>query len=159
MRSKQLYALGALLLLAVMALYFYLNPSYRLSLEAKAYYTIGDYQNAYTVASQAYERNNYNNMAFTIQVQSQNALKHIEFIELAKQYYAQIQQISNKKEISRADKLKIKMLAEVVLQSYERLKSKMLHDKVLVEDAKKYRDNFQKLYDSLFRDEDRGDRS
>ena len=156
MRSKQFYAFGALLLLAAMALYFYLNPSYRLSLEAKAYYTIGDYHNAYTLASQAYERNSYNNMAFTIQVQSQNALEHIEFIELAKQYYAKIRQISNQEQISRADKLKIKMLAEVVLQSYERLKSKMLHDKVLVEDAKKYKDNFQKLYDSLFNEDAKG---
>jgi len=108
MQTKQLSALAALLLLVVMAVYFYLHPSYRLSLEAKIYYTIGEYDSAHETASQAYELNKYNRMAFTIMVQSKNAQKFLEFISMAKEYYAQIQSIAAKPEVTNADKVKIR---------------------------------------------------
>lgn len=150
MQSKYLYMIGAFLFLAAMALYFYLHPSYRLSFEAKIYYTIGDYDSAYEVASKAYAMNEYNTMAFTIKVQSENANRYRDFIKLAREYYAKIEEISQKKDIQKSDKLRIKMLSEVVLQSYKRLNPTRLTDKILVKDAKRYYESFQKLYDNLF---------
>lgn len=150
MHTKHLWGFGALLLLVAMAVYFYLHPSYRLSLEAKIYYTIGEYESAYEIAEQAYELNQYNRMAFTVMVQSKNAQKFLEFIEMAKEYYTQIQAIAAKEDVNNADKIKIKMLSEVVLQSHKRLNPTQLTDETLVKDAQKYKDNFQKLYDDLF---------
>lgn len=150
MQSKQWYAFIALLLLVVMAIYFYLHPSYRLSLEAKIFYTIKEYENAYEVASSAYELNHYNNMAFTIMVQSKNALRHEAYIKRAKEYYERIEQISAKDTVSSADKIRIKMLCEVILAEYKKLNPTRLTDKELVQEAKQQNDRFQTLYDSIF---------
>ncbi len=150
MRSKYLVLLGALATVIVMAVYFYLHPSYKLSLEAKVYYSIGDYDSALETAQKAYEQNEYNRMAFTVLVQSKNAKKFLEFIRMAKEYYAKIETISQKETISNADRQKIKMLTQIVLESYKRLNATRLTDEVLVEDAKKYYENFVALHRRVF---------
>jgi hypothetical protein len=154
MHSKNIYAFASLLFLAVMALYFYLHPSYRLSLEAKIYYTIGDYDSAYEVASKAYEINSYNTMAFTVMVQSSRANEYRDFIAFAKESYEKIEAISQQEDITKADRIRIKMLAEVVIEKYKRLNSTKLTDKGLIEDAKYYNDTFLKLYENLFETKD-----
>ena len=54
MRGKLLFVV-ALILLGSMALYFLTHPSYERSLEAKFYYNIGDYKQAYLLAKEAFE--------------------------------------------------------------------------------------------------------
>ncbi len=150
MQSKLVYSVIALLLLVGMGVYFYLNPSYKLSLEARIYYTIGDYVSAKESASRAYEMNPYNRMAFTVMVQSTTAMKYREYIAMAKEYYSQIKEISQKDNIGKADRAKVKMLAEVVIQSHERLVPTRLTDRELIEDAAYYKDAFVSLYEKLF---------
>jgi len=151
MRSKYWLLIAALLTVAVMVLYFYMHPSYKLSLEAKVYYSIGDYDSALKTAKKAYQMDTYNRMAFTVVVQSRHAKKHLEFIEMAKEYYAKIKKISQQQEVSKADRVRIKMLTQIVLDSYKRLKATPLIDTVLIEDAKKYYENFMQLQQRLFK--------
>ena len=121
MRSKYWLLIAALITIAAMVLYFYMHPSYKLSLKAKVYYSIGDYDSALQAAKKAYEMNSYNRMAFTIVVQSRHAKKHLDFIQTAKTYYAKIKDISQQENVSKADKIRIKMLTQIVLDSYKRL--------------------------------------
>ena len=71
-----LLTLGFLLL---MGSYFFFHPSYQKSLEAKLHYTMGDYQKAYTLSSEAYALEPYNRMANSIMVQSKYALRYVNY--------------------------------------------------------------------------------
>jgi len=51
------WTLLTLIFLLLMGSYFAFNPSYQLSLEAKVYYSMSDYEKAYDLSSEAYEIN------------------------------------------------------------------------------------------------------
>ena len=123
-----------LLLLFVLSvfLYYFLNDSYRYSLEAKAYYELGEYEKAQKLANKAYNLDKYNRMAFTIITQSKIAKMWVDYIKNSKEYFMQIESISNKENISKADKIRIKMMLEIIIGEYETLQ----HSKLLDKDAK-----------------------
>jgi tetratricopeptide (TPR) repeat protein len=130
--------------------YFYLNPSYRLSLEAKYYFETGNYEKAYRLAQEAYVLDPYNRMAFKITVQSRIAESWVRFIKDADDYFSQIEKIAQKKRITKKDRLKIKVMLEILLGEYQTLKSSLLIPESLKIEAKKRYEKAEKLYEELF---------
>jgi tetratricopeptide (TPR) repeat protein len=103
------------------------NTSYRLSLEARYFFSQGDFDKAYSLAKEAYIKDPYNRMAFTVYTQAQIAKQWQNFLKDADKYFSEIDAIANKPNITKKDKIKIKMMLEILLDEYKNLKpSKLL---------------------------------
>jgi len=132
-------------------LYYFSNESYRLSFEAKAYYEFGEYNKAKELAKQAYNRNRYNTMAFTVLTQSKIAEIWQNYIKESNQYLFEINSISNKDIITKADKNKIKIILEVMIGEFNNLpKSKLLNQELKIKAKKNYK-KAVKLYNGIFK--------
>ncbi len=145
-KSLVLFAFSAIL---AMVVYFLLNPSYEKSLEAKYYYEIGDYKKAYERANEAFSLDIYNRMASTIMAQSKIAMKYKKYIDEAKQYLEEINEIVNQESISDADRAKIKLMSEIMVKRYIKLAPSVVTDESLVQEARKYYKNFEKLLEKV----------
>jgi len=120
-----------------------------LSLEAKYYYLTNDFKIAYKLASIAHEQEPYNMMAFTIKQQSGIILELQAIIKEAKEYYKIIQDIANKKNISNNDKIRIKMLSEIIISKFDELNFPLLNKAFLYDEAKQYRNEFAKILKNI----------
>jgi len=149
MRTRYLFPLVALALVLIMGIYFLVNPSYERSIEAKYYYEIGEYEEAYDLASEAFSMDVYNRMAATIMAQSKTSLKYVAYINEAKSYFAQINEIAEQKDISDADRARMKIMSEIMVNSYVKLAPSIITDEDLVKEAKKYHDDFKKLLEKV----------
>lgn len=129
--------------------YFLLNPSYERSLEAKVYYVMGEYHQAHRLASEAFELNPYNRMASTIMTQSQTAMKFVDYIEEAKLYMGKITDIAKGDGVSDAQRARIRLMCEIMIESFEKISATVVTDKELVQEATNYRDKFKKLHDEI----------
>lgn len=132
-------------------LYYFLNESYRLSFEAKMYYEMGEYDKAYILAQKAYKIKPYNNMALTVMTQSKIAKEWLDYIKEADGYFQIISNISNKKEITKADKFRIKLMLEILINRYP-----FLIDSYLISDElyQKTKDRYLKakeIYERVFK--------
>ena len=139
----------AIFFLFAMAVYFITNPSYEKSLEAKYYFEIGDYEESYTLAKEAFSYDVYNKMASTIMTQSQLALKYVKYINDSKKYINDIEKIVSKDEITQADKAKIKIICEIMVDRYKKLVPSVITDEELIKTALKYHDKFRKLLEKV----------
>ncbi len=146
-----LFPLVALGLVVLMAIYFLLNPSYEKSIEAKYYYEIGDYQKAYELANEAFSMDLYNRMASTVMAQSKISMKYQKYVKQAKEYLREINAIAAKQSISDADRAKIKMMSEIMVDSYVKLAPSVITDEALVQEAKTYYKNFEQLLEKVNR--------
>jgi tetratricopeptide (TPR) repeat protein len=133
-------------ILGITALYFYLNPSYRKSFEARYYYSMGDYAQALQLSRDAFTLNSYNRMASTMMTQSKISLQYLNYIDQAQEYMKQIALIARHKQLSSADKAKMKMMSEVVIGSYKHLSPSVMTNKELVRRATFYFDEFTRLH-------------
>lgn len=149
MNIKVLIPLVAFGLILIMGIYFLINPSYEKSLEAKYYYEIGDYHEAYTLSKEAFGIDVYNRMASTIMAQSQTALKYVAYIEMAKKYIAEVNGIASHERISDADKAKIRIICQIMISSYVKLAPSVITDEKLIEDSKNYYEKFEKLLEKV----------
>lgn len=149
MKSKVLIPVLALSLLLVMGGYFLIHPSYEKSLKAKYYYEIGDYKEAYSMAKEAFSLDVYNRMAATIMTQSQTSLKYVSYIQDAKKYMKNIDEIAGHENISDADKAKIRLICNIMLSAYIKLAPSVITDDELVEEAARYNDKFEKLLEKV----------
>jgi tetratricopeptide (TPR) repeat protein len=129
--------------------YFFLNPSYERSLEAKFYYTLGDYRQAQELATQAFEMNPYNRMASTVMTQSQTAMKFVNYIQESKKYMKEIAQIAGGNGVSDAQRAKVKMMCEIMIASHVKIAPTVLTDQDLIKEAQEYHDKFKKLHDEI----------
>jgi len=129
--------------------YFLFNPSYERSLEAKFYYTLGEYRQAEILATEAFELNPYNRMASTIMTQSQTAMKFVNYIEESKKYMQQISAIANGEGVSSAERSKVKLICEVMIDSYAKISATVVTDTALVEEAASYHEKFKKLHEKI----------
>jgi tetratricopeptide (TPR) repeat protein len=111
---------------------------------------MGDYDKAYELASRAYVLNPYNRMAFTLKVQSQIAKEWQHFINDANNFFKKIEEIANKPIITKKDKLRIKLMLEILIDEYKTLKPSLLLPKELKEEAKEKYLKAKKLYEELF---------
>ncbi len=89
-------------------------------------------------------------MAFTVMTQSKIAKEWINFIKDSDRYFKEIEKIANKPKITPRDKLKIKMLLEILIGEYKTLKSSLLLPEELKQEAKKRYEKVKKLYEELF---------
>jgi len=151
MKAKVLIPLVSLGLIVAMAIYFLINPSYEKSLEAKYYYETGSYEKAYELANEAFSMDVYNRMASTIMAQSKTSLKYVKYIDQAKKYMQQINDIAAQQNISDADRAKIKMMSEIMVDSYVKLAPSVITDRALVKEAATYHKNFEQLLEKVNR--------
>ena len=132
-------------------LYYFLNDSYRYSLEAKAYYEMGNYSQSYKLAKKAYDLNKYNKMAFTIVTQSKIAKIWKTFNKESEDYFMKINDISNKETITNVDKIRIKMMLEIIMGQYKDLPHSKLLNKELENQAEIKYKKAKELYDGIFK--------
>jgi len=149
MKNKFTFPIIAALFVLFMIIYFATHPSYEKSLQAKYFYEMGEYDKAYTLANEAFAMDVYNRMASTIMAQSKTSLKYQAYINAAKKYMQDINEIAAKKNISDADRAKIKMMSEIVVDSYTKLAPSVITDIALVKEAKEYHDNFENLLEKV----------
>ena len=150
MLSKIVLVVSAVLFLLFSGFYFIVDSSYQDSFEARFYYFIGNYTQAYKFAKKAYDKDSYNKMAFTVLVQSKIAKEYVDYIETGNRYFEKIDKISSKKEYKNDDKARIKLMCEIMLGEYKKLSPTKLTNQDLVDDAKKINDKFGQLYKELF---------
>jgi tetratricopeptide (TPR) repeat protein len=127
-----------------------LNDSYRLSMEAKYFFEIGDYKKAEILAKKAYILDPYNRMAFTIYTQSQIAKEWEGYIKDSINYFKKIEQIANKNVITKKDREKIKIMLEIIIDEYKTLKKSHLLPEDLKLKAKQLYEKGKKLYVEVF---------
>jgi len=151
MKAKIFFPFMAFLLIGIMIIYFLVNPSYERSLEAKFYYETGNYKKAYELANEAFSMDVYNRMASTIMAQSKTSMKYQKYIDQAKEYIKEINKIASQDTISDADRAKIKMMSEIMVDSYVKLAPSVITDKALVQEAEKYYKNFEQILEKVTR--------
>ena len=151
MKSKFLFPSLAVVFLVIMGLFFLINPSYEKSIQAKYYYNTGNYKEAYKLANEAFSADVYNRMAATIMAQSKTSMKYQKYIQQAKKYMQQINVIASQDSISDADKARMKLMSEIMTDSYVKLAPSVITDKDLVAEAAKYHDDFEKLLEKFNR--------
>ena len=151
MKPRVVISVFAFSLLFIMGLYFLINPSYEKSLKAKYYYEIGEYEEAYTLANEAFSLDLYNRMASTIMAQSKTSLKCAHYIDDAKKYMQEIDEIAKHEYITDSDRAKIKMICKIMLSGYKKLAPSVITDDELVNEAAKYYNIFEKLLEKVNR--------
>ncbi len=144
MRAKSFFLI-AFSFIAAMVLYFSVHPSYERSLEAKFYFETGEYKQAYRLAKEAFELDPYNKMAATVMTQSQYALRYVNYIEDAKRYIKEIETLVQDGSIDDAKRAKIRTIADIMVEAYNKLAPSVIVDEELIKEAKEYHDKFEKL--------------
>ena len=151
MSTKTLLITIATSLIALMALFFLLNPSYEKSLEAKYYYETGNYTLAYELAQEAFSLDVYNRMASTIMAQSKTAMKYEKYIKQAKEYLTQIKEMLSDEGITDEQRARIKLMSQIMVESYIKLAPSVVTDKTLVDEAAHYYKEFEKILEKVDR--------
>jgi tetratricopeptide (TPR) repeat protein len=151
MNNKLMIIVVAFFLLLMMGVYFLVNPSYEQSVKAKYYYEIGEYEQALVLSKEAFSLDQYNRMAATVMAQSITSLKYVKYINMAKGYIIEIDEIAKHEYISDADKAKIRLMCEVMISSYIKLAPSVVTDKKLVEESAYYYQKFENLLEKVNR--------
>lgn len=135
-------------------MYFTLNRSYRLSLEARYYYDQGEFAKAYKKAKEAYLLDPYNRMAFTIYTQSEIAKEWEEFLNDSKEYFKKIQNIANSQNITEKERQKVKIMLEILMDEYKNLKPSLLISDEIKKKAKEEYEKAKGIYEKVFKKRD-----
>ncbi|MFK5937474.1 MAG: hypothetical protein QM497_03660 [Sulfurimonas sp.] len=151
MQNKFIILIFSLGTLGLMLVYFLVNPSYQKSIEAKYYYETGAYKEAYTLANEAFAIDVYNRMASTIMAQSKTSLRYVAYINDAKKYMKEIDDIAKHDILSNADKAKMRIMSQIMIDSYVKLAPSVITDNALVEESASYYKNFEKLLEKVNR--------
>ncbi len=131
--------------------YFFLFGSiYEKALKARMYFSLGDYNKAYSLAREVYLKDSYNTMALTVMNTSKVALTYKKYIKEGNTYLNQIKEISSKKTISKQELAKIRIICEIMIGEYEKLKPNIFSDKKLSSNATKVYKKFKKIHEELF---------
>ena len=149
MPSRLLFIIFVLLIFAGLALFMFMSPSYQTSLQAKVYYYVGDYNKANKLAKQAYSVNSYNRMAATVMTQSGLALEYLDYIEQGNEYLAKIKTLSQSDVIEKADRVRIKFMSEIMIESYPKLTPTVLIDEELSTRVRHLYEEFVKIHETV----------
>ncbi len=141
------------IIVVIIIVYYSSSDSYKLSLEAKVKYLMGDYTDAKTLAKKAYELDPYNKMAFSIITQSKISAKLVDYLQESHKYLEIIKTLSKKSDFSNRDKIKIKMICEVMIAKYNKLGANIMTDQSLQQAVKKRYLEFKKIHEELFSEE------
>jgi len=151
MSNKVLLPLVALGLILFMGVYFLVNSSYQKSIQSKYYFETGEYKEALILAKEAFSLDVYNRMASTVMAQSITALKYVSYVDMGRDYMSKINEIAAKDEILDADRAKIRIICEIMIDSYVKLAPSVITDDKLVASAAEYHDKFEKLLEKVTR--------
>lgn len=146
MRFRTFGLILIFVVMAAMAVYLVLSSSYQRSLQSKVYYHLGEYAKAYKIAKEAHDENRYNRMAATVMTQSRLALEYEDYIHEGKDFLEKIKELSHHQTLQRADKIRIKFMAEVMIERYPKLTPTVVIDSVLKTQAKKLFLEFQTIH-------------
>ncbi len=147
---KILFNTIVVLTLLAAIFFFGFSDSYKLSLEAKVKYMRGEYAEARVLAKEAFDLDPYNRMAISILSQSKISVEMADYVKDGKRYLLKIEKMTKKQDFSNADKIKIKMMCEVMMGRYVKLNPTVLTDKDLYASCTKTYQNFKKIYEELF---------
>jgi tetratricopeptide (TPR) repeat protein len=136
-------------LIFLVILFFGFSDSYKYSLEAKVKYAMGNYEEAMELAKKAFDLDPYNKMSFSILAQSKISIKFLDYIKDGQDYLSQIDFISKKSNLQKSDKIKIRMICEVMIGRFKRLTPTVLNDKLLYENIQNIYNDFVKIYDNI----------
>jgi len=150
MLSKIKLIIFVIVLLSGSVYFFSSNSSYQNSIQARVYYFLGNYESAYKLAKKAYEQDSYNKMANTVMTQSKIAKEYEAYIKQGNEYFARIDDISSKKDYTEADKVRVKMMCEIMIDNYNDLAPSTLTDKSLQSSSLKMQKKFIQLHEELF---------
>jgi len=137
--------------LLLMGSYFFFNPSYQKSIEAKLHYSMGDYQKAYVLSSEAFALEPYNRMANSIMVQSKYALRYVNYNTEAQEYLDVISSYAKQEKITLAEQMRIKMMCDIMIDKHQKMQPTILIDKELVKQSLKYYEQFVDLHEKLIK--------
>ncbi|HIP47193.1 MAG TPA: hypothetical protein EYG95_06505 [Campylobacterales bacterium] len=130
--------------------FFGFSDSYKLSLQAKVKYMSGEFAEARVMAKEAFDLDPYNRMAISVLAQSKISAEMADYVKDGKHYLAKIEKITIKKDFTYQDKIKIKMMCEVMIGRYVKLNPTVLTDEDLYTSCTKTYQNFKKIYEELF---------
>jgi len=147
---KKLFTAILIVVIFIGVFFILFSDSYKLSLEARVKYAMGEYKEAQELAREAFELDPYNKMAFSILAQSKISVKLIDYINDSKKYLKKIEELSAKGNFSNADKIKIKFYCEIQLERYKKLAPTVMTDRKLYEECTKLYKKFKKIHEELF---------
>ena len=150
MLSKIKLILFVVILLGGGIYFFSSNSSYQNSIQARVYYFLGNYESAYELSKKAYEQDSYNKMANTVMTQSKIAKEYESYIKQGNVYFKKIDDISLQVKYTEADKVRVKMMCEIMIESYSELVPSTLTDESLQNSSLKMQKKFVQLYEELF---------
>jgi hypothetical protein len=150
MLSKIKLILFVVILLGGGIYFFSSNSSYQNSIQARVYYFLGNYESAYELSKKAYEQDSYNKMANTVMTQSKIAKEYEAYIKQGNVYFKKIDDISLQVKYTEADKVRVKMMCEIMIESYSELVPSTLTDESLQNSSLKMQKKFVQLYEELF---------
>jgi hypothetical protein len=130
--------------------YFSKSSSYQKSFQAKIYYSLNNYDEAFKLSKEAYEEDHYNKMAFNIFTQSKISKAYVDYIKEGKSYLEKISAISSRRNLTPADTSRIRLMCEVMIEKYQFISPTRLTNPELVEEARVTYDKFEKLHKELF---------
>ena len=81
--------------------------------------------------------------------QSKTSLIFVKYIEQSKQYIHDISQMAESKSIADAERAKIKVMSEIMIESYKKVIANVFIDKALVKEAAHYHREFVKLNEKV----------
>jgi len=142
-------SIGSFFLLTFMVIYIVLNPSYQRSLQAKYYFEIGEYEDALVLAKEAFSLDVYNRMSSTIMSQSIIALKYKDYIDMARDYSSKIEALATQQVLLDKDRARIRLMCEIMVDSYKKLSPSIITDKELVDTASGYYLKFENLLEKV----------
>jgi len=149
MKPKFIFPTLAIVILFIMGLFFFINPSYKISIEAKYHYEMGEYKEAYTLAQEAFNLDIYNRMASTVMAQSKISLEYVSYMDMATKYMKSIDEIATHTIISEADKAKIRTICKIMIGTYKKLAPSVITDKGLVKKVASYNIKFKGLLEKV----------
>lgn len=128
-----------------------LRTSYKEAIEAKVYYVMGDYKEAYVLAKNSFDANPYNNMAKTVMKQSEISLAHQKYIKMGVEYLNKIDEIIKQKTKTNKDRIRIKMMCEIMIEAHKKLSYSYLIPKNLKSDASEIKSRFEEIYNKIIK--------
>ncbi len=89
-------------------------------------------------------------MAFTVKTQSKIAEEWADFLKDANKYFEKIKKIANKPNLTDKERLKVKMMLEILMDEYKNLKPSLLIDKNLKSKAKEEYEKAKGIYEKVY---------
>jgi len=147
---KAIFTTLVLFVVAMLLFFFGFNDSYKYSMEARMKYFMGDYEKAHELAKKAFDIDPYNKMAFSILSQSKISAQMADYVQEADKYLQKLEMLTNKPDFTDRDKLKIKMITEIMMEKFNQLNPTVLTDKELYAACIKRYKKFKTIHERLF---------